>query len=281
MAPLTKTEIRWRDGTRDTRYLKDGETVRCQAVAKQKLRAIRVAQGYESDDTTISADDVWPEAQCERPAVKGKVVCGGRAGHGGNSMSVPYHTLILESMPVDLREKMEVLMENPEIISRRLEMIELSARNLQLFEEMRDNRLAGSDLDKELKDALTLLKAGELENGTAKLEEVMKQQSSDRKRWDEVRANTLILKDLSRTETNTIQVFRQMISSEQFLTALMNIADAVKDAVEKYINEPTIRNEVIGHVYQSIRRLTNARIGGIPTPLIGDGGSAEEGGAAE
>lgn len=277
MAPLTKTEIRWRDGTRETRYLKDGETIRCQAVAKQKLRAIRVARGLDPEDTAIKPDDVWPEAQCERPAVPGKLVCGGRAGHGGNSMSVPYHMLVLESMPVDLREKMEALMENPEIISRRLEMIELSARNLQLFEDMRDDKKTGSDLDKELHKVLELLDMGELDRGHKKLQELLEGQSTQRKRWDEIRANTLILKDLSRTETNTIQTFRQMISSDQFLSALMSIADAVKDAVEKYIHEPTVRNEVIGHVYQSIRRLTNARIGSIQSPLIGDG-SGEDGG---
>jgi hypothetical protein len=276
MTPLTKTEIRWRDGTNTTRYLKDGETIRCQAVAKQKLRAIRVQRGYSEDDTTITADEVWPEAQCEHPAVPGKLVCGGRAGHGGNSMSVPYHDLLLGSMPVDLREKMEILMDNPEILSRRLEMVELSARNLQLFEEMRDSEKAGSDLDSKLREAMKFLKSGDYTKASNSLQEVLEYKGTQQKRWDEIRANTVILKDLSRTETNTIQAFRQMISSEQFLGALMGIADAVKDAVEKYINEPTVRNEVIGHVYSSIRRLTNARIGGVQPTLIGDG-SGEDG----
>lgn len=267
---LSKTEIRWRDGTTETRYLRDGETIRCQAIAKQKLRAIRVQHGYDPYDETIKADDVWPEAQCEHPAVPGKLICGGRAGHGGNSVKIPYHHL-LDVMPVDLREKIEILMENPEILSRRLEIIELSARNLQLFEEMRDSKLAGSDIDEELHKALTQLQAGNFAEAKKTLEEALKAKVDQGKRWNEIRTNTMILKDLSRTEIGTIKEMRQMITSDQFMAVIFSIADAVKEAVEKYISDQPTQSSIIGYVNAAVRRLINARPTGIQQTLIGDG----------
>lgn len=268
---LTRTEIRWRDGTTATRYMKDGETIRCQAVSKTKLRAARVARGYDPYDTTITSDDVWPEAQCSHPAVPGKLVCGGKTGHGGNSMDVPYHHL-MDVMPVDLKEKMELLMENPEVLSRRLEIIELSARNLQLMEEMKNDKIAGSDNDEQLRDALNELVAGNFKAAEKTLRDVIESKAGQQKRWREVRENIVILKDLSRTEMSTIKEFRQMITSDQFMNVLLSLADAVTEAAEKYISDKTIQSNVIGHVYASVRRFINARPGVLQPAALGDGG---------
>lgn len=253
--------------------MKDGETIRCQAVSKTRLRAIRVARGYDPLDLTIGPDDVWPEAQCHHPAVPGKLVCGGKTGHGGNSMDVPYHHL-MDSMPVDLKEKLDLLMQNPDYLTRRMEIHQLMARNLQLFEEMRDDKLTGLDVEDELNEALNEIKAGNFKEAQKKIEQALQVKSDSKLRWREIRDNIVILKDLSRTETSTIKEFRQMITSDQFMNVLFSLADAVTEAAEKYISDKTVQSNVIGHVYASVRRFINARPGVIQSTPLGDGGDS-------
>lgn len=248
------TERRFREGTPETRFMADGVTVRCQAVSKGKLARLR----EERDDMTLTPKDVWPEAQCEHAALPNKLLCGGRGGHGGGSPHVPQRSL-MDIMPLDLQKHMEVILENPQIISQRLEIIQLSARNRQLFERMAEEQPDGRSTTEDIRTVLRLIKKGNLVDAQARLEEVLQERRVEEQLWDEIRTNIAMLKDLRRTETANMKEFQEMASTDQILATFRGILTLVREGAEKYVLDPKSRAGLVGYVADGIRRLANAR----------------------
>jgi hypothetical protein len=258
MEKMSTTEVRFRDGT-GTRYMNDGVTVRCQAVSKTKLRRIRVERGLDPDDKSISPDDVWPEAQCERPAVQGKLLCAGRGGHGGGSLSVPTHNY-LDFMPVDLREKMQLLIENPQILSRRMEIMQLMARILVLYERMQTNESLGVFSLSHLQEGLEDIENGDLVAGVAKIKATLDSRLVEAESYSEVRQTMALLKDMTKVEIGSIKEMKQVIPFDVLISVVQGIADSLQEAVDANVGDERTKRLIVGAVERTISRRLNTRL---------------------
>jgi hypothetical protein len=238
--------------------MSDGETVRCHAVSKTKLNAIRAREGNPG----LQADDVWPEGQCERSAVPGKLLCGGRGGHGGNSTSVPTFDP-LEFMPVDVREKLQFLIRNPTILSRRFEIAQLVARYLALYERLTKNEALGKSSLEHIREGLEDIHNGEIVVGAGKISEALELRENEKETYAEIYQTMALLKDMTGTEIKSIKEMRGMITLEQFIAAMDGVAGDLVEALEKYVPDERIRDNVAGFVERRINRRFSSGSAGV------------------
>lgn len=239
--------------------MSDGVTVRCQAVSKSKLRKIRVAHGLDPEDKSISPDDVWPEAQCEHPAVHGKLLCGGTGGHGGGSLSVPTYDY-LDFMPVDLREKVQMLIDNPQILSRRMEIIQLMGRILVLYEKVRDKENLGIYSLDHIREGLDDIDKGDIDKGRKKIQATLDSRLTEAEAYAEIRQTMSLLKDMTKVEVGTLKETNQTVPFDIFMSSINAVGRAIQEAVEKYVPEERTRELIVGFVDRTIARRFNTRL---------------------
>lgn len=239
--------------------MSDGITVRCQAVAKSKLERLR----EESGNPNLTPDEAWPMAQCEHAAVPGKLVCGGRGGHGGGSMSVPTYSMV-DFMPADMKAMMQEVIKNPQLLSRRFEIAQLISRIMVLYDRLNKNEsLGGSFTLLTLQEAVRQIEDGEVKNGLVKLKEIVESRTIERETYNDIFTAMSLLKDMTKTEMGSIKEMKQIVTLDQMIALVSGIADTLTQALEKYVNDEHTRQLVSGDVARSIGRRINSGIGGV------------------
>lgn len=255
---MSLTERRFRDGTDKTRYLADGLTIRCQAVSKTKLREIQERE----QNFALTPDDVWPEAQCFHAAVQGKLVCGGRGGHGGGSSSVPTYDM-LDFMPIDMRDMMREIIDNPQLLSRRIEIAQLVARIRVLYQRLADNEALGMASVDDIRTGLNKIEKGDIAAGKAMIQAALDAKRAEKEVQQELYVILPLLKDMTRTEMSTLKDMQQIITFDQMVAALLGIADTLKEALEEHVPDERTRESVATAVGSAIQRRFNLRVGAV------------------
>lgn len=268
--PMTITEQRFRDASGE-RFLKNGN-LRCQAVSKTRVRQWRL----EHDDWTTPTEDLWPECQCARPALPGVFTChyhGGRTPRRGDE--APRN--IFDVMPVDLREKLQALMNSHEYISRREDILLIKARQWQLLEEL--SQSAGSEVAWEIvADALHLMRQMEYGQATALLEQAVDCVKREEEIWEEIYKTENVIKDLTNTEMRTAKELRLMVTADQVMALMNNIYGAIAEGVNRCINNADDQTRFLYYIGREFSRFTNLSPTGAFPQLIA-GGAEEDGDA--
>lgn len=236
--------------------MSDGVSVRCQAVSKTKLAAERERLG----NPDLTPDEAWPAAQCERAAVPGKLVCGGRGGHGGGSLSVPSYD-ITSFMPTDMREMLQTVMEQPHLISRRFEMYQLVARYLTLYKRLSDDEALGPASLVLINEGLEEIEKGESIKGIAKIRGALDKRIIEHETYEEIRKVMALLKDMTKVEVASIKEMRAVVTIDQVIALVNAIADATNRALEEFVEEPEVRTNVANAVAREAGRRLNAGVG--------------------
>jgi len=247
--PASITEQRFREGS-GVRYLVNGE-MRCHAMAKNKLRKYR----EEFNDYVSPKEDLWPECQCTRGAEPGAFAC---RWHGGQTPkkngSGPRS--LLEVIPVDLADKLKTLLQNPQYLNRREDIVLIQARVWQLMEEL--SEVAGSDEAwSTVNEARVALMRGEEEESLKLLELALKDKGRSKEIWDEVRKNTLLIKELTNTQVRTAKDLKQMATTEQVMALVTSLYEIVDNGANKYIDDPTARSNFRRDLSTAISRYAN------------------------
>lgn len=257
-----KPEERFTEGSGE-RYMKDGR-IRCHGMARSRVRAWR----EEHQDWDTPTDDLWPEMQCHMAAEEGFFVC---RLHGGKTPTTvaPPRTMI-DAMPVDLANKFRVIMENPDYISRKEQIVLAQARQWELLEELKQT--AGSEEAWGMvHEAYVLLKKGEDIQAKLMLEDALDHTKRHREVWEEVYRTDKVLVDLTNTQVKTAKEMRQMATTEQILRLMQGIENVVIAAGKQYIKDEKQRNEFIRDVGHELGRFINFRPQTVIEQLIGAG----------
>jgi len=231
---MSVTEERFRQGTGE-RYLKNGK-VRCQAVAKGKLRKLR----EETGNKDLTSEEAWPAAQCEWPAEEGAFAC---ELHGGASTTLQPKSL-LDFMPMDLREMAREFEQSPDITTNQRDtIIALIVRNSQLFEELYDALSTKSV--KQIHKYLDLIESGDIVVGTRGIREILKAAYDERETWNEFRENSKTIGKLIETQLKVFDKMQQIATVDQVLALLERLNDIMQSVVTRYITDPDLRNTIM------------------------------------
>ena len=243
------TEERFRKGL-GTQFLADGMTVRCQGTSKNQVRRWR----EENHDYDTPTEDLWPDCQCTRAAVPGAFAC---KWHGGITKSKNPPRSMLDVLPIDLAGKFKTLVDNPGYISRRDEIALIQARNWELMEEL-DQETGSEESWGLVTEALVQLKRGNHIVAHEILQNALKGVSKQASIWQEIRANSLVLKDLTNTQIRTAEKLQAMATVEQVSALIKNILGAITDGAAKYIDDTGTRNQFLYDIARRVAGLTNS-----------------------
>lgn len=244
---LTTTEKRFRDGS-GVRFLDNGE-VRCQAQSKAQLRKWREV----NDDFTTPAENIWPECQCPLGAIPGMFTC---HFHGGRTPSKNKPKSIFDVIPLDLGEKLKVLMEHPDYISRREDMLLIKARQWEILEEMQAS-VGGEEAWGMVSEAVVEIRKGNEVAGLSLLEDALQQSRSKAEAWKEWERSEELLKDLTNTEVKSAKELKLMASADQVAMFINNIYGVIMRGAEKYIDNPLQQSQFIQYIAGEIGRFAN------------------------
>jgi hypothetical protein len=257
---VAKVERRFREG-RGQRYMRDGVSPRCHKVSYTKLKAIRVRENRPD----LTADEAWPEAQCSRPAVPGYLLCHHHLRGLAKQKMKPKD--MLDWLPVDMQEKMRIIMENPQVLSRQFEMHQLIARILVLYDKLNNKEALGRRSLSHLREGLKMIHNGEVVKGADLIEEIIESRTVERETYDEIYQAMSLLKDMTRVEVSSMKDLKLMLSYDQMVAGLLGVADALSAALKEYVSDERTRELVSGAVARDIARRFNTRPGGIlPAP---------------
>lgn len=260
MAGTSKIERRFREG-RGQRYLRDGFTPRCHKVSSQKLRAIRARENRPD----LTADEAWPEAQCSHSAVPGYLLC--RIHLKGLAKIKMKPKDMLDWLPIDMQEKMRIIMDNPQVLSRQFEMHQLIARILVLYDKLNNKEALGRYALSNLREGLKMIHEGDTVKGSALIEDVIESRTIERETYDEIYQAMSLLKDMTRVEVSSMKDLKLMLSYDQMVAGLLGVADALSAALKEYVADERTRELVAGAVARDITRRFNTRPGGVlPAP---------------
>lgn len=242
-------EQRFRDGTGE-RYLKNGK-VRCQGCSKTKIKQLRILR----EDPSLRADDLWPDAQCEWPAVEGTFGC---ELHGGKSPNANKRSLV-DWMPIDLREKIEILEQNKDqLFNRDNEIAQLIAINAQLYESM-DDLVIGSEGYAALIDAKKQLAAGDVAAAMTLITIVLNDTRTEREVRAEMRENIKLIDKLTITQFNIRKDLKLMATIDQVRNLLHGMYQAFERIAAEFIPDDKLRGKATFQFATHMRELANAR----------------------
>lgn len=247
--PMPITEQRFREGSGE-RYLMDGR-IRCQGLSKGQMRKYR----EEANDYVSPKEDLWPECQCIKAAEPGMFAC---RWHGGRTPKKEgkQPRSILDVMPIDMAEKMKILLENPQYLNRREDMALMKARIWQLMEELQEE-MGGEEAWGTVAEARTTLAQGDEAQALMLLDEALSTARRSEEVWDEVRKNEKILQELTNTQVRTAKDLQQMATTEQVTSVIMNIYEFVANGAEKYIDDPNKRSRFLQGLGAAVSRFIN------------------------
>ena len=246
---IGKTERRFMEGAGEC-YLKSG-AIRCQGLSKSQLRKWR----EEHNDYESTTDDVWPECQCHMPAEPGAFAC---KWHGGRSVKSAGDgpKSLLDTMPVDLANKLKVLTQNPTYWSRREDILLMQARQWELMEDLTE--VAGNaEAWGGVGEAIVALRKGKDMEALLILEEAEKHIDRRKEVWDEVRKNENVIKELTNTQVRTVKDLQQMATTEQVTALVMNLYEIVANGATKYIHDSNDKSKFLTELSKAISRYAN------------------------
>lgn len=242
-------EQRFRDATGE-RYLKNGK-VRCQSCSKTKIKLLRI----KHNDPTLRAEDLWPDAQCSWPAVEGTFGC---ERHGGKSPNANKRTLA-EWMPIDLREKIEILEQNKDqLFNRDNEIAQLIAINAQLYESM-EELVVGVEGYQAVAEARKSLASGDVAAATMLLEIALKDARTEREVRVELRENIKLIDKLTITQFNIRKDLKLMATIDQVRNLLHGMYQAFERIAIEFIADEKMRGKATYQFAMHMRELANAR----------------------
>lgn len=248
MANISIPEQRFREKSGE-QYTSTGK-IRCHGLAKSRVRQWR----EEFDDYETPSEDLWPECQCHKPAVEGYFVCGFHGGKTPRLVNPP--RTILDVMPLDMADKYRKLLENPDYISRKEDILLIKARQWELLEELQIE--AGSDEAWGLvHDAAVKFKRGDDINGLDLLQRALDTTRRKEQIWGEIYQTEKLLGDLTTTQMKTAKDLQTMATHEQVNALMETMMFILTNFAAEYIDDPTRRNEYKQRVINEIRRLTN------------------------
>lgn len=242
------TEKRFLEGS-GQKYLADGRTIRCQAVSNTKLMKLRA----ERDDYTSPSEAFWPDAQCSLRAVPGAFVC---KFHGGAAL-IKRGVKLLDTVPLDLADKIQRLSENPSYLSSREEILLMQARVWQLVEKLDSDEFGSEEAWEMVGLAIRRLRKGDITSAIEFLEKALEHTTLERETWREIKSTTETLSALRTAQTKTIKEMRMWASMEQVTNLVLNIQQIITDAGEKFIDDDRTRTRYLQYVGDRIFRLVN------------------------
>jgi hypothetical protein len=242
---MTKSERRWRDGLGE-RYLNDGVTIRCQSVTKTFLKKMREEEG----DPEISSDDVWPVGQCTKSAELGTFLC---ELHGGKTPNSAHNPLTM-FLPSDLAEKLEILAQNPDYLSRYNEIRLLEGRNAQLYERLSGGLVLTPVLRQTITEIMALIRENSLVEAMNKLQSMLDTTYDEKAVYAEIRENMNLLKGMTTTQVTTAQVLKTMTTADSVSSGFIGLFNTIQRAVHKYIKEADIAELFLLEIAGDVRR---------------------------
>lgn len=247
-------QLRFGEGSGE-RYMADGITVRCQAVSRAYLKRIR----EECGNPDLSSSDVWPNGQCHRPAEPGAFLC---KFHGGHSPAI-YRRAVIQYMPIDLARIVDALLEDPDYLSRRLEICLLQGRITQLYRELSEGGRPNRSVIAEINSAVEMIQNGSVEEGISVIRSALERRASEGEIWKEIMALIDLLQSVTRTEVRSLYTLRAMASAEQVMALVEGIASVFIGLVKRYVapNDYRLAERLSNGFIHELRLLTNARLG--------------------
>lgn len=246
---MSTTEQRFKEAE-GQRYLGNGK-VRCQGCSKTKVKMLRIQYG----DPTLRPDDLWPEAQCSWPAVEGTFAC---ELHGGKSPNAVKKTPD-EWLPFDLREKIEVIRENKDVLfNRDNEIAQLVARNAQLHESM-DELVLGVEAYSTLVEAKKALDNSDITAAKFLLGIALQDMRTEREVQAELRENIKLIDKLTITQFNIRKDLKLMATIDQVRNLLHGMYQAFERIAIEFIPDEKLRSKAIFQYATHMRELANAR----------------------
>lgn len=231
--------------------MSDGQRVRCHAVSKTYIRRIRI----EQNNPDLSSEDIWPDGQCVRAAEAGTFLC---YFHGGKSLTIRKRT-ILDFMPIDLQEKMEILIENKDYINREQEIYQVLALNAQLYERLDEISGGGEDTRQEILIGTRMIKDGQVEAGLSRIQDALGSERAQAEIREELRANFQLLQGLTRTQVNTAKELRLMATADQVIALIEGISDDFTRIISKNVSDPDLARRLLNEFVTAVRQRSNAR----------------------
>lgn len=242
-------EERFRDSS-GVRYLKNGK-VRCQGCSKTKIKQLRI----QREDPSLRAEDLWPDAQCEWPAVDGTFGC---ELHGGKSPNANKRSLT-DWMPIDLREKIEILEQNKDqLFNRDNEIAQLIGINAQLYESM-DELVIGVEGYAAVIEAKKQLASGDVAAAMVLLNIVLNDTRTEREIRAEMRENIKLIDKLTITQFNIRKDLKLMATIDQVRNLLHGMYQAFERIAIEFIPDEKQRSRAIFQYATHMRELANAR----------------------
>ncbi len=249
MPPQTITEKRFREGT-GVKYMPSGN-VRCHALGKTRVRAWR----EEHNDYETPLEELWPECQCPLTAVQGMFAC---HWHGGRTPSKTKPKDIFSVLPIDLAEKLRVLIQDPNYLTRRDDILVLKARQWELFEQLQQT-MGAEEAWANVEEAIVALRSGDERSALLYLESAVKATDTTSETWNQIIKVDHILKDLTLTEVKTMKDLKLMATVDQVTALIQHIQQAIMDSAEKYIDDPVKQVLFLQRVSTAINGFANIR----------------------
>lgn len=260
---ISVTEQRYRDSSGE-RFLKNGK-VRCQALSKNKLRKWREA----TEDYETPSDDLWPECQCDMPAVTGMFVC---HFHGGKRNEYQIPRSILDVLPVDLGDKLRVLLENPIYLSNKEDIALISARQWELLEQLQST--AGSEEAwGTVSEALSCLTRGDDISAMSLLRDALKTTVDTKDIWTEYYKTEALLKDLRSSEVRTAKELKLMATVDEVNALILHIQRMLQEAAKRFIDDSKQQTNFLNFAAGEIARFTNLSPVTVVTQLTAGSGN--------
>lgn len=231
------SERRFLDGTGE-RYLKNGN-VRCHGSAKGKLNKIRV----QRMNPTLTSEDVWPEAQCENPAVEGAYLC---KFHGGESPNIEKKEL-WEYMPPGLMEKHLALRDTNDLMDRSRELNELTARKAELYEQLGELVL-GEESYKMIYEAKTKIASGDVAEAGVILSAILLNPRTEQSIHAEIREIDKLIDKVTGTWFGILKDMKDMATTDQVASMKEEFFSIVKIAIDRNVED----KQLVSAIYNSI-----------------------------
>lgn len=266
---IRKAERRFLEA-KGAQFMNDGKTVRCQTVSRRFLRQRR----EETGNPHLSVDDIWPEGQCTKPALPGYFLC----RYHARRLLRPVYRDITDYMPINLRHILQVLSNTPNLADRRQAILQLQARNAQLFEQLKEGAVGGNLTLRELEQGLREIEQGELLKGTERIRAVIEGKRREMEIWEEIRANQELERKQVVTQAELYKTMRTMATPEQVSALVKGLYQTFVAAVDSQITDEVIRDRILRAVAADLLRKANLAGDGI-TMLLHEG--SENGDRAE
>ena len=250
---MVVTEQRFREGS-GHQYLRDGITPRCHAVSKTNLRRLRVERG----DLNLTSEDVWPEGQCIQAAEPGAYAC---RFHGGATLAIERRDNIASHgmIPLDMHEKIKILQQNPDYISREMQIWEVLAMNAQLYEKMEELG-GGPDSFEKILVGLAMVEGGRIADGIKGIREIVLSEKAQRELRDELRTNMSLLKELTKVQVSTAKELKTMATTDQVMNMVEGIVDDFISIVKEVIGEKVVADRLVDRFVRAVRLRLNTKV---------------------